>query len=164
MTSNFRTDPTVPPTNLSAPGIASLVILALLTGCFGGPPGEEQAKSDLQELIRSRSDDAIQLTGFRKVDGQSRELMGVTVYEMDVEGRIEIMKECYWTPLSRVGEVFSAKVASEDDGYWDSFRKNSMSRKHSSKGEQHSFNGSLLFEKKESGWHLGKLKIDALDE
>jgi hypothetical protein len=120
--------------------------------------------SDLQELIRSRSDGAIQLTDFRKVDGQSRELMGVTVYEMDVEGRIEIMKECYWTPLSRVGEVFSAKVASEDDGYWDSFRKNSMSRKHSSKGEQHSFNGSLLFEKKESGWHLGKLKIDALDE
>lgn len=162
MTSNSRTCAIMRLTNLSVLSTASLFILALLTGCFGGPPGEDEARSDLQELIRSRSDDAIQLTGLRKVNGQSREAMGVRIYKMEVEGRIEILENCYWNPPDpmEIGTQFSvSQGGAGGDDYWDKFRKKSSGLTRGSKGEQHSFMGSLFFEEKESGWHLSKAEF-----
>lgn len=148
-------------TNRFALFATAFVALIVLAGCAGGPPSENEAGSKLQEVISENSEGAIELTDFRKVDGQGREESGVRVYEMDVEGRVEIREECYWRPPGRssLGEAFSVASASEQEGYWESFAKKSSGRVRASEGERHSFAGSITFEEKESGWTFSNMDL-----
>src|SRR5580658_6741504 len=73
--------------------IAVAVICLSRIGSFGLTG---QAEDDLRKEIESQSGGNIQLSNFRKTDGQSGEILGVKAYSLHFEGQITFSSDGYW--------------------------------------------------------------------
>lgn len=144
------------------PLAALLAALTLLAGCFGGPLSAGDAEAALRELIQGRSEGRIVLAELRKTDGQAREWSGVQYYELDFEGEIKIVEDCYATLGLKLGspEKMFTTTAGRPKRALDEFSREYIGRTSVSKGQRLSISGSLLFEEKESGWNLSDTNID----
>lgn len=109
----------------------------------------------------------IVLKNLRKTDGQEREIQGVRVYALWIEGEAEFSERCYWiikramagaNHFSTVSYQEGQRALAERSG-WDQFKpgtlKNQIHRYNvAQKGEKLPIRGVVLFEKRERGWHL----------
>ena len=86
--------------------LASLVLplslsAIVLTGCNGGRPSPKEAEQALRNSIDEGRQARLQLVSFRKVDGQSAELMGVKIYNYMFAAEAEFVANASFSATSQ---------------------------------------------------------------
>jgi hypothetical protein len=121
--------------------IISLIAISfciLLAGC-SKQPSESDVKHEIESLMESRSNGALKLTMFKKLNGVGSVVNGVRMYRMDFEAVIARTRECYWSPVS-----FKAFDSVNGDPA-------ALGLLHSTQGGA-MIKSSILMEKTEQGW------------
>ncbi len=136
-----------------------IIALVLLTACgqsTASTPSPDHGENALRERVKSDSEGRIRLTSFRKTDGQSWEKHGVSLYTMEYEAEIEFTEDCWSSQEFYHGNAFGTFTIKVEDPrrYADLVRRYESlhERPWRNKGDSFIVQGSLAFQKKESGW------------
>lgn len=116
------------------------------------------AKEKLQSLILSQSKGIIQLTSFKKTNGQESIVNGVNYYKMDFNGVLEFQNECWKAGNNIEGwfRNFSVMTAQPQAG-WNSYLAGDT--KHFNRGDIIEMSGIAFLEKSERGWKCTEVQI-----
>lgn len=137
--------------------IFNMVVLAglLLSACGMDRPSPEMAKQAIQARVSGPLADKLHLQTFRKTDGQASELRGVSMYALDYSATLEFLDDMLYEvsdntiKASPVGPTLNDKRGFS----WDAFFNTAVAgRKPGFVGDRLSMIGTVIFEKKESGW------------
>ena len=140
--------------------LGSLITLAGCSTGTTGTPSSGQAEAAVQKMINDRSEGRITLGEFRKTDGQSGEAFGAEWYELEFEGGVEFLEDCYWSPRSTWGAQFST-VTGRPRNDLQAINPEYSSRRPARRGDRIPVSGSVGFEKKESGWVASRIEVEA---
>lgn len=134
---------------------------AFFSGCSSNP-----SPSDGQQAVQARiNQDAqgrIKLNSFRKTNGQLAEVMGVKVYGLEFEAKIEFTENCKWL----VGQVdrrigFQTSKLPNQSNVLAQFSEDTLNPGSIVKqGQQIMISGVIHFEKKENGWSVDGIDIN----
>jgi hypothetical protein len=123
--------------------LAAAFLLPLVA--FAADAPSNSAGRDVLSAIWARGDKCVRVSDFKKIDGQSSEVFGVRYYVMDYEAQLTFTAPCY-AEYDTERKRFSLAPRLTKDFL-------TQNSKMFQPGEAVIIQGSLHFDKKESGWH-----------
>lgn len=119
--------------------VVGFMILLFFTACGFTYPLESEAQLVLEKRYKNEiKDGTIKITKFRKIDGQSAELVGVKLYTLKYEAEIEYPKGL--NPQCKDGRDWGCGITL-------SFYEI---------GGKETVKGEVIFQKTENGWQVYK--------
>lgn len=120
---------------------AFIILVIFIVNCGSSTPSESEARAIFEKQYENDIKNGIvKITKFKKVNGQSGEMMGVKFYSLKYEAEIEYPKGEHPECENPVGFQPSC-------GFYYHFKKI---------GEKDEVNGQFNFEKTENGWQVRK--------
>lgn len=140
------------------------VVMFTILGACTDRPSPELAEGSLRARIDKGSEDRIKLSTFTKMDGQSSEVGGVSVYRMAFHADLEFIEDVFYvgSGSSLLDDTYGgdASITSElmtgpppscaTDLYYCVYPAPDIG----SRGGTLKLTGTMAFEKSESGWRL----------
>lgn len=127
-------------------------------------PSEADGEQALAVRVNSESEGRARLASFRKTDGQSGQINGVSVYSLAFVANIEFTKDCKWLREpsfdSNPTLAFKTRAPSTNSANfsWDSFFEASQFPGVVVKqGAVAGIAGVLFFERSENGWGISRV-------
>lgn len=125
-----------------------LTCLFLLSGCTPSTPSGATGKQVAVSLLAKQGNGLIRLVRFEQTNGQQGELLGVPTYTLSYEAEIELLDDCYWK-----GEAFAARPLDARAGSMQDYLiRGTLGMQRGTRGERHTLQGEMAFEKTERGW------------
>ena len=118
---------------------------------------EDAGKTVLANNVFCQSKGLVELTEFHKVDGRTRELQGIKLYELMYEAEIQFTKDLWWRGPSVLSEAdffaFERTAEHEDKRGWTNYFITMVDRMVSKNaGGKERIYGVIRFEESEGGW------------
>ena len=146
---------------LASAVVALIFAGSLLLGCGQGVPSPDKAQGVIQQSITQESAGRVEVAKFKKTDGQKQNIHGRYIYVLEFKAEAIILEDCWaykdfipsggFASFFNVDGVSFATKSSGSDWIGQPI--------HRSKGDKTPINGSVTFEKKESGWVAIDYKI-----
>lgn len=134
----------------------SAVVLAA-SACVASPPSTSDAERILRSTFDKGDEQRVRLLSLEKTDGRSAEIMGVKTYDLMFTAKAEFVVNAMYSggaPLTAQGsEVTTTEYRRPSSGFsWNDFALGSQGFRPARKGDQLHLQGTVSFEKRESGW------------
>ena len=144
-----------------------VVGLLFLFGCASGTPSSSDAEKIIHQYVFEASDERVKVVGFKKTDGQKMEFQGRSVYNLEFQAEAQVTEDCWSYNKFSVHDRFFGRVRFKTEKTQPEERSpmqilmsgetgTMVSRL---KGEKTPIYGVVTFEKKESGWVVGRYRI-----
>jgi len=135
----------------------------LIAGC-SSKPSEGDGSRAIQNQIAQDSQGRIKLVEFHKTNGQMAEINAVKVYTLEFNVKIEFYENCKWITGNfgqELGFRTGKLVAAPNSGFsWGKFMDDSQNPgPPMQKGQRVQIFGEIVFEKKENGWSVDRVKL-----
>ena len=125
---------------------------SLIYSC-SGKPSLDELESSLNEMIKSESNDKIELTNLEKTNSVDKEIFGQKMYSVEYEATIKFKEDCYiYYNKSGYGPMFeSFRTYTEEPEFIPSLQ---MQVTLCEKNKEFTYQGIANYVETEEGWVL----------
>lgn len=143
--------------------IPILLWASLSSGCGSDRPAPAAAEDAVRAAITGPKADRLRLVEFRKTDGQAKEIMGVRVYELEFFAGVDVLEDLLYeaSDHSLKASESAPTLGTVQGGFsWDAWFNTAVSgREMVYQGDRVALNGTVGFERKESGWVVAAIRF-----